>query len=227
MREAVRRSPCSARNRRVDFAVFAHRRCPPAVARAGMPVQRPRRTRARFAVDPGSSARHVRSLQLRAMAVKHRFLLLALLLAAAATYALWPARETLPRPASGTRATPTQATGAAPAAAPALPAGERRTAVDGRSAESPQAPGLRGRTVDDAGRPLAGVQVFAFPLAAHDPFELAALLARGVVEPPAARTTTGDDGAFLLALPLSPTGSPTGGPTGDPAAERLEIRAID
>src|SRR5262249_42194835 len=137
----------------------------------------------RFGVDLASSARHVRSLQLRAMAVKHRLLLLALLLAAAATFALWEARERPPWPAVAGQGAPAPPTGPAPATAPALPAGERRTAVDGRPAENPQPPALRGRTVDDAGRPLAGVQVFAFPLAAHDPFELTALLARGVVEP--------------------------------------------
>jgi protocatechuate 3,4-dioxygenase beta subunit len=108
--------------------------------------------------------------------------------------------------------TSTSSTAPSPARATADPVGERKSAQHEATASDAAAAststGLRGSLVDAAGRPIAGAAIYAVRASTADPFELAELAARGITEPPAAITKSGEDGGFLLPMGKECVGRP-------------------
>ncbi len=134
-----------------------------------------------------------------------RTLAVALLLAAAALALLWggtaPPDATVPSPQSG--ATTEAAAGSQPDASDArIAAGPepQRIAAETTRAEADAGQGVRGRVVDERGRPLPLVHVAMLDSVSNDPLGKFLARAQEIPELALCACRTGDDGAFALGL---------------------------
>ncbi len=132
-------------------------------------------------------------------------ILLALLCAVAAAVALLMALQGDPAP-NGQIALPEAASREAPAVATGsgaqsaivrADANADGTRVDGMQSGQ----GLRGRVVDGTGGPIAGATVAVFARSSTDPFSLQSMRNRGQRHAALGTATSGQDGAFAVALP--------------------------